>query len=112
LHPIKQWGFLVKNLDKSMRYWTEVFAVGLWWVYRNVTVYADYCGEKGKMTMNAGLAFQNPMQIELIHQTNHSISPYPSFDFCNKEQVIHQIAYFTPDFDAAVEKAESVGMTK
>jgi hypothetical protein len=36
--PVKQWGFLVKNLDESMACWVDQLGVGPWWGFRNVPV--------------------------------------------------------------------------
>ncbi|MBW2374102.1 MAG: VOC family protein [Deltaproteobacteria bacterium] len=29
--PIKQWGFLVKDLDRAMACWVDQLGVGPWW---------------------------------------------------------------------------------
>lgn len=110
--PIKQWGYLVKDLDRSMKFWTEVLGVGPWWGYRNISMEADLHGQKGQITMDVGLAFQNGVQIELIHQTNDAVSPYRDFYLSDKEQLMHQIAYFTPDIDGAIATAVKQGMTQ
>ena len=110
--PIKQWGYLVKDLDAAMAFWTEKLGVGPWWGYRNVELEATFRGETHTVKMDVGLAFQNGVQIELIHQTNDVLSPYSDFYQTDKEQVMHQIAYFTPEIDAAVALAKEQGMTE
>jgi hypothetical protein len=62
--PIKQWGFLVKDLDQAMAYWKDV------------------------------------------------LSPYSEFYNTDKQQFLHQVAYFTPDIDTAIATAKQAGMTE
>ncbi len=110
--PIKQWGFLVKDLDQAMAYWKDTLGVGPWWGYRNVTLEAHYQGQVNEVTMDVGLAYQNGVQIELIHQTNDVLSPYSEFYHSDKQQFMHQIAYFAPDIDAAIARGKQAGMTE
>ena len=79
LGPVKQWGYLVKDLDQAMECWVEQLGVGPWWGYRNVTVQALTDGQTSEVTMSVGLAYHQGMQIELIHQTNDAHSPYSYF---------------------------------
>ncbi|CAH0992078.1 hypothetical protein SIN8267_02193 [Sinobacterium norvegicum] len=109
---VKQWGFLVKDLDKAMAFWTETLGVGPWWGYRNVSLESTFKGETNTVKMHVGLAFQNGVQIELIQQTNDVRSPYSEFKQTDKEQVMHQIAYFAPDIDDAVARAKATGMSE
>lgn len=108
--PIKQWGFLVKDLDQAMAYWKGVLGVGPWWGYRNVTLEAHVQGQVNQVSIDVGLAYQNGVQIELIHQTNNVLSPYSEFYNTDKQQFLHQVAYFTPDIDAAIATAKQAGM--
>ena len=108
--PVKQWGFLVKDLDEAMAGWVEQLGVGPWRGYRNVSVASHFQGSETAVTMDVGLAFQSGVQIELIQQTNEAASPYRAFYETDNRQTLHQIAYFAKDNDAAVSKAESLGM--
>jgi hypothetical protein len=108
--PIKQWGFLVKDLDRAMACWVDQLGVGPWWGFRNVPVTAQFQGEESQVTMDVGLAFQSGVQIELIQQTNDALSPYSAFYAGDGEQMLHQVAYFAPDIDAAVARARDNGM--
>ncbi len=108
--PIKQWGFLVKDLDQAMAGWVEELGVGPWQGYRNVAVTAHFQGSEAAVTMDVGLAFQSGVQIELIQQTNDAASPYRAFYETDAKQTLHQIAYFATDIEAAVSKAMGLGM--
>ena len=45
LGPIKQRGYLVKDLDEAMACWVEQLGIGPWWGYRNVSSKALIDGE-------------------------------------------------------------------
>jgi len=108
--PIKQWGFLVKNIDDAMACWINQLGVGPWWGFRNVSVQSSFRGTESDVTMDVGLSFQSGVQIELIQQTNDALSPYSAFYESDAAQVLHQVGYFAKDIDAAVARAEGVGM--
>ena len=108
--PIKQWGFLVKDLDEAMAGWVDQLGVGPWQGYRNVSVTSHFQGSESAVTMDVGLAFQSGVQIELIQQTNDVASPYRAFYETDAKQTLHQIAYFAKDLDAAIAKAKALGM--
>jgi hypothetical protein len=108
--PVKQWGFLVKNLDEAMACWVDQLGVGPWWGFRNVTLQSQFRGETTSVNINVGLAYQNGVQIELIEQTNRVQSPYRAFYDTPQAQVLHQVAYIVPDLDAAVARAKQAGM--
>jgi hypothetical protein len=111
LGPVKQWGYLVKDLDQAMASWVEQLGIGPWWGYRNVPAQAVVDGNTTDIIMSVGLAYHQGMQIELIHQTNEADSPY-SFFYRNSEdaQVLQQIAYMVADVDAAISQCQARGM--
>ena len=111
LGPVKQWGYLVKDLDQAMACWIEQLGIGPWWGYRNVPAKAVVYGQKNDLVMSVGLAYHQGVQIELIHQTNDVLSPYSYFYRDSEDaQVLQQIAYMVPDVDAAMRQCEQRGM--
>ena len=44
LGPVKQWGYLVRDLDEAMDCWINQLGVGPWWGYRNVPAKAQMGG--------------------------------------------------------------------
>ncbi|WP_062266001.1 VOC family protein [Endozoicomonas arenosclerae] len=109
--PVRQWGFLVKDLDEAMHHWKDVLGVGPWWGFRNVSMETEFQGQVNEARMNVGLSYQNGVQIELIQQTNSVLSPYSGFMESDQQQVFHQIAYFVEDIDQAVKDGERAGLT-
>jgi hypothetical protein len=111
LGPVKQWGYLVRDLDEAMACWVEQLGVGPWWGYRNVPATAIVNGNESDIVMSVGLAYHQGIQIELIHQTNEAESPY-SYFYRNSEdaQVLQQVAYMVPDVDVAISQCQQRGM--
>ena len=111
LGPVKQWGYLVKDLDDAMDCWISQLGVGPWWGYRNIPAVAEVDGKQSDIVMSVGLAYHQGMQIELIHQTNNAPSPYRYFYVNSKDaQVLQQIAYMVPDVSQAITQCEQRGM--
>jgi hypothetical protein len=110
LGPIRQWGYLVKDLDEAMQCWVGQLGIGPWWGYRNVPVTATIDGVDSAVIMSVGLAYHQGMQIELIHQTNDAASPYRYFYDTDDAQVLQQIAYMVPSVAAAISQCEARGM--
>ncbi|NND68236.1 MAG: hypothetical protein HKN19_11670 [Halioglobus sp.] len=113
LGPVKQWGFLVRDLDEAMASWVEQLGIGPWWGYRGVQVKARVDGAESDVVMSVGLAYHQGVQIELIHQTNDAPSPYSYFyKDSDDAQVLQQVAYMVPDVEAAVRECQGRGMTE
>lgn len=108
--PIKQWGYLVKDLDQAMECWVNQLGVGPFWGFRGVTLQSHFRGQQTTVEMQVGLAYQNGVQIELIHQTNEVVSPYSDFYATDSAQFLHQAAYLCPDIDAAVARGKEAGL--
>ncbi len=111
LGPVRQWGFLVRNLDEAMACWVEQLGIGPWWGYRKVSARSIMGGVETTVEMDVGLAYSQGVQIELIHQTNEADSPYRYFyERGDEAQVLQQIAYMVPDVEEAARECIARGM--
>ena len=111
LGQVKQWGYLVRDLDQAMASWVEQLGVGPWWGYRNVACKAIVDGQESDIIMSVGLAYHQGVQIELIHQTNDALSPYSYFYRDSDDaQVLQQIAYMVPNVEDAMRQCQGRGM--
>lgn len=107
--PIDQLGFVVENLDASIRHWTDTMGLGPWTVYRNVRMESQCYGRTGTVTIDVAMAYQDHIQIELIELTNDGPSAYR--DEAGVLLVgMHHIAWATDDLDATLEGAVADGM--
>ena len=113
LGPVRQWGFLVRDLDEAMAGWVRQLGIGPWWGYRNVQCKSLVEGQESDIVMSVGLAYHQGMQIELIHQTNDALSPYSYFYQGGTDaQALQQVAYMVPDVSAAIASCEQRGMVE
>lgn len=108
--PVRQWGFLVKDLDETMQHWVEKLGIGPWWGYRNVQLTSEFEGQTTEVVIDVGLAYQNGMQIELIHQKNDAPSPYRAFYDTPLRQQLVQFGYMVDDVPAAVTRGLQAGL--
>ncbi len=109
--PVRQWGYLVKDLDEAMQAWVTQLGVGPFWGFRNVALSSHFDNVDSEIVIDVGLAYQNGVQIELIQQQDPSqASPYADFYQSDAKQCFQQVAYFCQDIDAAVAMAKSNGM--
>lgn len=109
LGPIVQIGYVVENLEASVRRWIETAGVGPWTLFTNVMMQGVYRGEATSVGMNVGLAYQNNVQIELIEQTNKAKSPYR--DPAGAPIIgAHHIAWLVDDLDAALANAQQMSL--
>lgn len=108
--PVRQWGYLVKDLDQAMDAWVNQLGVGPFWGFRSVQLESNFESQQSSVTIDVGLAYQNGVQIELIQQTNlDAHSPYSAFYKTDAQQIFQQIAYFCLDINDAVNKARKLG---
>lgn len=115
--PVRQWGYLVKDLDQAMDSWINHLGVGPFWGFRNVQLISHGMGNMGEeqtqVSIDVGLAYQNGVQIELIQQTNPQVaSPYSEFYKTTASQLFQQVGYFCTDIDQAVATANGLGLNQ
>ena len=108
--PIRQYGYLVKDLDQAVDFWLNTVGVGPWFGYRGVTLVNEPDETSNDIQLNVGLAYQNGVQIELIHQLCDSPSPYRFFYDGTETMMQQQIAFFCKDIHNAKEQAQSLGL--
>lgn len=107
---IDQIGYLVEDLDASVRRWIERTGVGPWTVFRNVSLVGTYRGEPTTVAIDCALGYQGDVQIELIQTTNEAHSPY--LDAAGARILgAHHVAWVVESRDAAVAEAEKRGLT-
>jgi methylmalonyl-CoA/ethylmalonyl-CoA epimerase len=111
LGEVLQWGYLVKDLDQAMDCWIEQLGIGPWWGYRNVPLKSLVDGRETDIKIDVGLAYHQGVQIELIHQTCDSDSPYSYFYRESEDaQVLQQVAYMVPNLNVAIGQCQGRGM--
>lgn len=110
--PIKQWGFLVRDFDQALGHWVKTVGLGPWWIYRGVEMESHFRGKVTEVVMDVAMGYLNGVQVELVQQTNDTMSPYRFFYEGQDAQLLHQLGYAVDDLDAAVARARDMGLTE
>ncbi|HOE17071.1 MAG TPA: VOC family protein [Syntrophorhabdaceae bacterium] len=89
LGPVRQVGYIVKDIEKAMREWITL-SVGPWFYTEKVPVENFmYMGKPSDVQFAAALANSGDIQIELIQQLNDAPSLYRDFLASGAEGIQH-----------------------
>ncbi len=105
-----QVAFVVKDLDATLRFWTEVMGIGPFVVIEDATSDRRYFHRGEFSSVQATLAFSyvGETQIEIIQQNNAAPSPFTEFHAQGHEG-LHHIAFWPKEFAAACAELEARG---
>jgi hypothetical protein len=107
--PIRQNGYVVRDLRAAMDHWVNVLGVGPWFhVPRVKTDYFRHRGADSDVEMSIALANSGDLQIELIQQTNDAPSMYREFLDAGHEGLQH-VAFWTRGYQALYDRALADG---
>jgi hypothetical protein len=104
---IRQIGYIVTDLDTAIDGWVDL-GVGPWFVLRRMPIRALYRGEQCEISITLALANSGEMQLELIQQDDDTPSIYSEF-LASGRAGYHQLAYWTDDFDATMQRVADAG---
>ncbi len=100
LGPIRQNGYVVKDVEAAMDHWMEWHGVGPWFLIERVELdWFRHRGEDSKPALSIALANSGDLQIELIQQHDDSPSLYREFLDAGHEGLQH-VAYWSTDYQA------------
>jgi len=98
LGPVRQIGYIVKDIERSMREWIAL-GVGPWYYMENVPVENfHYMDKPYDLQMSIALSNSGDIQIELIQQRNDVPSLYRDFLRTAGEGAQH-VSHWVYDFD-------------
>ncbi|WP_225625911.1 VOC family protein [Streptomyces werraensis] len=108
-HPISQLGFVVTDLQATMKHWIEELNVGPFF-YAPLIEAEDFHhrGVARPAPFAAALANSGAMQIELIQLLDDAPSQWQEFRAAGREGLQH-VGYWTQDFDTDYEAAIQAG---
>ena len=111
LGEIRQFGYVVEDIEAAMRYWTDVMGVGPWYYNEKVPIENyRYCGKAYEVHNSVALANSGSVQVELIQTRNDAPSMYR--DFKNSVGTgLQHIAFWTQQFDADLARMIELGFT-
>jgi len=107
--PVRQNGYIVRDIDAAMKHWVEVMGVGPWYYIDRVqTDWFQHRGVDSAMEMSIALANSGDLQIELIQPRNDAPSMYKEFLDAGHEGLQH-VAYWSKDYQALYDEALRLG---
>ena len=106
--PIRQNAYIVKDFDAAIAQWMRA-GIGPWFVMRSLAQEGSvYRGTPTAPVVSIGFANSGDLQVEVICQENDAPSIYR--EFVDGGGVgFHHIAFWTPEFDPAIDAGEGVG---
>jgi len=107
--PIRQNGYVVRDIATSMTHWTERLGVGpFFYVERAPIEDFRYKGSPSPLEVSIALSNSGPLQIELIQQRNDAPSMYRDFLAAGREGLQH-VAYWTETMDDDLRRCLDLG---
>lgn len=107
--PIRQNGYVVRDIEQALAHWTEVLGVGPFFYFERVPIEDfRYRGEPSNVEVSIALANWGDLQIELIEQRNDAPSMYRDFLAAGHEGLQH-VACWYEDLDPVFERLAAEG---
>lgn len=109
LGEIRQLGYVVKDIEAGMQYWTDVMGVGPWYYNPKVQIRNyQFCEETFEVHNSVALANSGNIQVELIQTRDQTPSMYKEFIEAQDTGLQH-VAFWTEEFDADLERMLGLG---
>src|SRR5688572_13724107 len=109
---VRQIGFVVRDIDAALKYWTEVLGVGPFFVFRDLQLESYLYMGKPSPPPSCHIALGNSgdLQVELIEQVGDEPSVYKDFLDAGKEGMHHVSSWLTgSEFDKTRTELLSTG---
>ncbi|HWK72279.1 MAG TPA: VOC family protein [Burkholderiaceae bacterium] len=106
---IRQLGYVVKDIEAAMDYWSRSLGVGPWYYNPKVPIENyQYRGERYEPHNSVALANSGFVQVELIQCRNDVPSMYRDFLRAGNTGLQH-VAYWTGNYDADLDRLTAQG---
>lgn len=108
--PIRQNGYVVRDIEAALAHWSDVLGVGPFFYFERVPIEDfRYRGEPSAIEVSIALANWGDLQVELIEQRNDAPSMYRDFLASGQEGLQH-VACWYESLDAPLERAAQLGL--
>ncbi|MDP6342669.1 MAG: VOC family protein [Alphaproteobacteria bacterium] len=109
--PLRQMGYVVRDIDAAMRHWIEVCQVGPWfYIDKLAMVDFRYRGSPSAPHLSIALANSGDVQLELIQQRDEAPTMYQDFLGRGHEGLQH-FSTWPENYDEIYERALAAGYT-
>ncbi len=106
---VRQEGYIVRDMNASIRRWTEALGVGPFFVMTDVKVPVVYKGASVVAEMDVAFGHHGDFQIEITQQTNDVHTIWSDF-IASGGEGFHHCAFWTTDFQRDLAAAQALGM--
>jgi len=107
--PIRQNGYVVKDIEAALEHWTGVLGVGPFYYIDRVPIESfEYRGTPSPIEVSIALGNWGALQIELIQQRNDAPSMYRDFLAAGLEGLQH-VAVWTEHMDETLALVRGAG---
>jgi len=101
---IRQLGYVVRDIEQAMQYWSNTLGVGPWYYNPKVPIVNyQYDGRGYEPHNSVALANSGFVQVELIQVRNDVPSMYRDFQRAGHTGLQH-VAYWTQQYDADLDR--------
>ena len=109
LGPIRQNGYVVRDMEAALDFWTRVVGVGPWYLIERVEL--DWFRHRGEDTcpeLSIALANSGDLQLALIQQHDDAPSLYREFLDAGQEGLQH-VAFWSTEYQALFDDMVATG---
>jgi catechol 2,3-dioxygenase-like lactoylglutathione lyase family enzyme len=103
-----QIGYVVRDMDAALDYWTRVVGAGPFFLGQFSMVEQSYRGAPSQQSFTAACGFSGPLMIELIRPDDDQPSVYKEWIQTKGEPPVagwpHHLFFKTDDYDAAYQR--------
>jgi catechol 2,3-dioxygenase-like lactoylglutathione lyase family enzyme len=107
--PVRQNGYVVRDIERALHHWTTVLGVGPFFYFERAPITEfTYRGTPSPLEVSIALGNSGDLQIELIQQRNDAPSMYRDFLAAGREGLQH-VAYWTQTFEQDLARCLDAG---
>ena len=100
-------GILVKDIEKAMKYYSEIFHIGPWQDFGELQENALYYGKPHKLCYRAAMAPFGSLELELIQPTQDG--GVFADDLKAKGEGMHHVCIEVEDIEKNIEECKAMG---
>jgi hypothetical protein len=105
-----QLGYVVRDIGRAMRHWTEVMRVGPFYYQEHLPLASFiYRGQSTDVDLSVAFAYSGTLQIELIQPRGEADSLFHDF-LINGNEGLHHIGYLSGNLKRDLNLAEEAGL--
>lgn len=103
-------GFIVKDLEKSMEYYSRLFSLKSWYRPKNFLVEYTYKGKEVKIKLEIANGYMSGLGVELMEAKSADENVYTRF-LEEHGQGLHHTAWQVKDLEKQMEALKPTGLT-